>query len=81
MLYSDHPCADDLPAFALGALGEEMRSVGEHLVICGRCRAAVQSYSAVASLLVLTAPLSKPPPTLRQRILACIADTTLSDGE
>jgi copper chaperone CopZ len=69
-----HPHADDLPAFALGALdAEEAYLVRVHLVACSRCRAAVKSYDAVVRLLPYAAPLQSPPERLKRRLLASVA--------
>jgi anti-sigma factor RsiW len=71
-----HPAADDLPAFALGALDtDELSIVAEHLAACPQCRMEVQSYAAVVALLALAAPLADPPRQLRQRLLASIQET------
>ena len=73
-----HPAADDLPAFALGALdADELCSVAEHLAACPQCRMEARSYAAVVALLALAVPLTDPPPHLRQRLLASIQETAL----
>lgn len=71
-----HPHADDLPAFALGALdAEEAHLVRVHLATCPRCRASVKAYDAVVCLLPYAAPLQRPPERLKWRILASVAGT------
>ena len=69
-----HPHANDLPAFALGALdAEEAHLVRVHLAACPCCRAAVKDYSTVICLLPYTAPLQSPPERLKWRLLASVA--------
>ena len=69
-----HPNADDLPAFALGALdAEEAHLIRAHLAACPRCRAIVKSYSTVVCLLPYAAALQSPPPRLKRRLLASVA--------
>jgi anti-sigma factor RsiW len=76
MLIASHPCADDLPAFALGVLdAEEMRSISAHLRECPSCRTAVHSYVVVSCFLSLATPLSEPSPALRQHTLASLTVT------
>jgi copper chaperone CopZ len=71
-----HPHADDLPAFALGALdAEEARLVRVHLAACPRCRATVKAYCMVVCLLPYAAPLQSPPERLKWRLLASVAGT------
>ncbi len=73
---TQHPHADDLPAFALGALdAEEAHLVRVHLATCPRCRATVKAYSTVVCLLPYAAPLQNPPERLKWRILASVATT------
>jgi copper chaperone CopZ len=69
-----HPHADDLPVFALGALdAEEAHLIRVHLATCPRCRATVKAYSTVVCLLPYAAPLQSPPERLKRRILASVA--------
>ena len=71
-----HPHANDLPAFALGALDtEEAHLIRVHLAACPRCRATVKAYSTVVRLLPYAAPLQSPPERLKWRILASLAST------
>jgi anti-sigma factor ChrR (cupin superfamily) len=73
-----HPAANDLPAFALGALDtDELCTVAEHLAVCAQCRAEAQSYATVVALLALAAPVADPPRQLRQRLLGFIQETAL----
>ncbi|HEU5101182.1 MAG TPA: zf-HC2 domain-containing protein [Roseiflexaceae bacterium] len=66
-----HPCEDDLPALALGALDrQEARAIREHVDNCPRCRAALGAYRAVVSLLAYAAQPQEPPADLKHRILA-----------
>jgi anti-sigma factor RsiW len=74
-----HPQADDIPAFALGALDpEEALQVREHLARCPSCRAEVAAYHAVVGLLCYAIPPQEPPAQLRERILTHIAVDTES---
>lgn len=76
-----HPHANDLPAFALGALdAEEARLVHGHVAICPRCRAMLKAYQAVVCLLPYAAPPQSPPARLRWRLLASVAADECSDG-
>jgi anti-sigma factor ChrR (cupin superfamily) len=74
-----HSQADDIPAFALGALDpEEALQVGEHLARCPSCRDQVAAYHAIVGLLCYAIPPHEPPAQLRQRILTHIALDTES---
>jgi anti-sigma factor RsiW len=76
MVIHAHPHADDLPAFALGALdAEKARRIRLHLAACPRCRTTVKDYYTVVSLLPYAAPLQKPAEHLKWRLLASVADT------
>lgn len=76
-----HPCADDLPAFALGALdAEETLPISEHLNVCSSCRDEVAAYQAVVGMLLYAISPQDPPTHLRCRILACIAACTESSA-
>jgi anti-sigma-K factor RskA len=66
---------DLLPAFALEALDpEEIRLVQAHLKGCLDCQAALQEYQAVSDGLLLAMPLKSPPPRVRARLTASLAD-------
>ena len=59
----------DLAAFALGALDAPDRErVRTHLAACGRCRASLEGYQAVADGLLHVLPARRPPESLRKRI-------------
>lgn len=64
-----HP-ADDLAAFAIGALdAPDAARVEAHLAGCAGCRAEVASFSEVAWGVAELAPLVPPAVTLRGRVL------------
>jgi anti-sigma-K factor RskA len=56
--------------YALDALdAREEREFEEHLALCERCREELSGLREAAAALAVGAPLAKPPPELRQRIL------------
>jgi anti-sigma-K factor RskA len=58
-------------AYALDALDEEeRRAFEEHLSECAPCRHELADFSQTAALLAHGTPPAKPPPALRERILA-----------
>lgn len=67
---ADHPL-DLLAALALDALTDEERAeVLAHVATCPGCRSTLASYRTAAALLPLSLPEHRPPPDLRDRILA-----------
>jgi anti-sigma factor ChrR (cupin superfamily) len=75
-----HPPADDLPAFALGALqATEACKIDEHLLVCPRCREEVAAFRAIACTLCYAAPLQEPPGHIKQRLLARVAAASCCD--
>ena len=75
----DHAFAkENLPALALGALGEEESArVREHLQHCPHCRAEYLSFENVAAALAYATPQVDPPPHLRHAIRAVAVPTSL----
>lgn len=66
---------DLIPAYALGILEpEEVDAVERHLESCPPCRALAESYRAVPTDLLYAVPQVAPPPSLRDRVLARIAE-------
>jgi len=58
-----------LPAYALGSLDDaETRQVAEHLSSCYTCRKELESYQAVADMLLLAVPEAAPSPELKKRL-------------
>jgi anti-sigma-K factor RskA len=66
--------ADDLAAYALGALsGPEKQNLGAHLEQCPACRTEVQQLRGDMALLALSASGPVPPQRARERLLREIA--------
>lgn len=64
-----------LPAYALEALDVAERwQVEAHLQACPECNAALEQYKDAASGLLMAAPMVEPPPRLRARLIASIAE-------
>src|SRR5579885_417481 len=62
-------------AYMLGALEpDEVDDVERHLEGCERCRALIDEARATRDALLLAAPPATPPPALRARVLARIAE-------
>jgi anti-sigma-K factor RskA len=62
---------DSAAAYALGALDENEREALEaHLPTCAECRTEVDAYREITGLLAHAAPVSKPTPSLRDRIVS-----------
>lgn len=69
------PIRELLPAFALETLEpEEIRLVQAHLKDCPDCGAALREYQAVSDGLMLAVPPKSPPPRVRARLIASLAD-------
>lgn len=65
---------EDLPAFALDALDpDERRVVEAHIAVCVSCRLAAEEVRCVVEQLAFTAPLLRPSPKLKERLMARIA--------
>jgi anti-sigma-K factor RskA len=74
---TDHEIEELLPAYALGATEpEERRQVEAHLVECERCRTNLASYRSVTEGLLYSAIPTRPPKTLRARLLAQLSKST-----
>jgi anti-sigma-K factor RskA len=68
---TDHPFADSVAAYALGALdADERRAFEAHLATCARCQAELRDAQKVSAALALSAPREDPPASLRARTLA-----------
>ena len=68
---TDHPFADSVAGYALGALdADERRAFAAHLETCARCQAELRDLQKVNAALGVTAPREDPPATLRARTLA-----------
>jgi anti-sigma-K factor RskA len=62
---------EDLPAYALGALGpEDARAVETHLAGCERCRADLRWLEPAVDVLAESVVQLSPPPRLREELLA-----------
>ncbi|WP_448594847.1 anti-sigma factor [Thermoflexus hugenholtzii] len=62
---------EELAAYALGALpSEEAAAVAAHLAGCPECRERVRRYREAAAALAYAAPLRRPSPRLKARLLA-----------
>ncbi|MBI2911196.1 MAG: anti-sigma factor [Chloroflexi bacterium] len=70
-----HPPVDELlPLHALGALeAAERDAVERHLEACAECRHEYAAWRDASALLAVAAPVAAPPPALRGRILAAVA--------
>jgi anti-sigma-K factor RskA len=67
----DRHIEDLLPAYALGSLDrEELEAVQKHLRNCASCRSALTKYEEVVGELGLALPPGKPPPGLKEQVLA-----------
>jgi anti-sigma-K factor RskA len=74
---------DLLPGFALDILDQkETEDVLEHLSGCKLCHAELASYQVVTQSLGLAAPLSEPPPGLKEKVLGGMSKNikSRSDG-
>ena len=71
-------CADIQPQLAAYALGEvdADTAILDHLAACPACQQALRAYVQVARLLPYDTPEVTPPPELRERILAAVANTS-----
>ena len=68
---TDHPFADSVAGYALGALdADERRAFAAHLETCARCQAELRDLQKVNAALGMTAPREDPPASLRARTLA-----------
>ena len=68
---TDHPFADSVAGYALGALdADERRAFAAHLETCARCQAELRDLQKVNAALGMTAPREDPPASLRARALA-----------
>jgi anti-sigma-K factor RskA len=66
---------EDLAAYAIGALGpEETVSFAAHLADCDRCRGELHRLAPAVELLPASVEQLEPPPALRGRIMAAIAE-------
>jgi anti-sigma factor ChrR (cupin superfamily) len=81
-----HPPADDLPAFALGALhATEACRIKAHLLVCPQCQEVAAAFQAIACMLLYAVPLQEPPARIKHCLLDRIAaaasccDTTRYD--
>src|SRR5690349_8095311 len=62
---------DDLAAYALGSLDPPaVQAVEAHLATCANCRATLEEYQQVATLLPLGLPLAQPTVAERSSLLA-----------
>jgi anti-sigma-K factor RskA len=67
----EHPDRDDLVAFALGALGPgEERAIEAHAPGCARCTRELEALVPAVGVLGESVEQLKPPPELRERVLA-----------
>jgi anti-sigma-K factor RskA len=72
---------DDLAAYAIGALGpEETVSFAAHLAGCDRCRGELHRLAPAVELLPASVEQLRPPPALRGRIMAAIAEQEPADA-
>lgn len=70
VIVDDHHPADDVAAYALGALEEpEARDLARHLEGCSECAAELDRLSLAVAALPLSAPQLAAPETLRRRVL------------
>ena len=68
---SDHPFADSVAAYALGALdADERRAFEAHLSTCARCQAELADVRKVTAAIAMTSPPEAPPASLRARTIA-----------
>lgn len=74
---------DDLPAYALGVLGQaEALEIEAHLSACDSCRAELKAYLDVVNQLSLAVAMDEPGPDVKSRLMKQIvsnktaADTT-----
>ena len=68
---TDHPFADSVAGYALGALdADERRTFAAHLETCARCQAELRDLQTVNAAIGMTAPREDPPASLRARTLA-----------
>jgi anti-sigma-K factor RskA len=66
--------ADDLALYALGALvGDEQKSLENHLQECASCRRELEKFRGDTALLAQTTVGPKPPICSRQRLVTAIA--------
>ena len=65
--------ADDLPAFALGALSRsEVEDLERHLEGCERCQAELRWLRPAVDVLPVSVEQRAPPPRLRRRVMKAI---------
>lgn len=71
-----NPCAEIQAQLAAYALGEADADIDllEHLSLCEGCQEDLRAYVQVARMLPYDAPEAAPPPALRERILAAVAE-------
>jgi hypothetical protein len=63
---TDHPFADSVGAYAIGALdADERRAFEAHLSTCARCQADLRDMQKVNAALAITEPRADPPASLR----------------
>jgi anti-sigma-K factor RskA len=68
-MMNEQHVTEDIPAYALGILGEEEQArVGAHLSGCAACRAVRDDYDALAADLVVLLPAAAPPASLKARL-------------
>ena len=66
-------CAEDLGAFALGALGElDSERVERHLVACTECRTELEWMRTAVDALPGSVPQVQPSPQLRARVMDAV---------
>jgi len=66
---SHSPFAENIPAYAIGALdGEDIAALESHLITCASCRAELAEYRAVNESLLTALPPRQPPAALRKRL-------------
>ena len=67
--------ADKLEAYALGQLSEpEKLDVESHLQVCAACADEVRAIDEVLQAIAESTPPVQPPASLRQRVLAAVAE-------
>jgi anti-sigma-K factor RskA len=71
----DHPDRDDLVAYSLGALDpRETSAVEAHAPSCARCSRELEALAPAVAVLGESVEQLKPPPELRERVLAIVHD-------
>lgn len=70
-----HPSREDIAAYAIGGLdAAEEEAVFAHIEICDHCRSELTHLAPAVGVLAESVEQREPPPALRERLLAAIAE-------